>query len=93
MSNPDSHNNVVPFIRPNYYDRDKSPDLGVYEAHLVKFGMTPAEREEFLKALWTLICGFIDLGYGQHPTQHPNIADVIYATDLLETATQSKQAA
>ena len=31
--------------------------------------MTDAEKEEFLQALWQIIVGFVDLGFGVHPLQ------------------------
>jgi hypothetical protein len=31
--------------------------------------MTQAEKEEFLQALWTIIVGFVEMGFGVHPLQ------------------------
>ncbi len=75
MSNPTDTINVVPFTRHTEFDRGSRPDLTVYESHLERFGLTPAQRDEFLKVLWTILVGFVDLGYGIHPTQHPSVTD------------------
>ncbi|MEX3314816.1 hypothetical protein [Sulfitobacter sp. PS-8MA] len=76
MSNPIATSNVVPFIRPTNLNHDDGrPDFRVYEPDLERFGLTPAQREEFVKVLWTILVGFVDLGYGIHPTQHSSVPD------------------
>lgn len=70
MSNPLSSTTVVPFDRNKYCDSQSPPALTICEAQLKKFELTPEQKEAFLEALWTLLSGFIDLGYGLHPTQH-----------------------
>lgn len=76
MSNTTDTSNVVPFIPPTDLDRENGcPDFKVYEPHLERFGLTPTQRDEFLKVLWTILVGFVDLGYGIHPTQHPSVPD------------------
>lgn len=76
MSDPAYSSNVVPLIRPANLDRDDDrPDFKAYLSHLEGFGLTPAQRDEFLKVLWTILVGFVDLGYGIHPTQYPSVLD------------------
>jgi len=86
-------NNVIPFPSREGSARSISPDLSLYDKHLEKFGMTPKEQQEFLVALWTLISGFIDLGYGLHPTQHPHIPNDLHADILRAVDEHSKAAA
>lgn len=93
MSNHTSDSNVVRFVHPEDDHRCKGPNLATYETDLAEFGLTPAECEEFLQALWTLILGFIDLGYGQHPTQHSDVANEINAAILRTVEDRPKKAA
>lgn len=94
MSNPTDTSNVVPFIRSTNLDRDDDrPDLRVYEPHLERFRLTPAQRDEFLKVLWTILVGFVDLGYGIHPTQHPSVTDDLDDTILRTVDEYFKDAA
>jgi hypothetical protein len=44
-------------------------DFARYQGFLDHTEMTEAQREEFLKVLWSIIVAFIDLGYGIHPIQ------------------------
>lgn len=31
--------------------------------------MTPVQQQELLEALWIIVVGFVDLGFGIHPVQ------------------------
>ena len=44
-------------------------DVEKYQAYLDGSGMTDAEKEEFLQALWSIIVSFVELGFGVHPLQ------------------------
>lgn len=44
-------------------------DVALYEQHLADSGMTDDQKREFLEALWIIIVGFVDLGFGIHPVQ------------------------
>lgn len=44
-------------------------DLDKYQAYLDGSGLTPAQKEDFLRALWSIMVAFVDLGFGVHPVQ------------------------
>lgn len=44
-------------------------DIARYQAFLDSAEMTEAQKEEFVKVLWSIIVAFIDLGFGIHPLQ------------------------
>lgn len=44
-------------------------DVERYQRYLDHTDMSAAEREEFLRALWSIICNFVDLGFSVHPLQ------------------------
>ena len=44
-------------------------DVSLYEAYLAESGMSDNQKHEFLEALWSIIVGFVDLGFGIHPVQ------------------------
>ena len=45
-----------------------------------EFGMSDAQKEEFLQALWSIVVTFFELGFGVHPLQES--AEKIPATPL-----------
>ena len=55
------------------FDASSKPSITVdverYQAYLDGSNMTQAEKEEFLQALWTIIVGFVEMGFGVHPLQ------------------------
>jgi len=53
----------------NYRNGSVSVDLDRYGHLLDDPSLSVAEKEEFLKALWSIITTFIDLGFGVHPLQ------------------------
>jgi hypothetical protein len=87
MSNPANVPNVVPFRRDDEDGRNHLPNLTQYEDRLKEFGLLPKEQQKFLEALWVLISGFVDLGYGVHPTQCPQVPDGL-DTVVLRTVEQ-----
>jgi len=44
-------------------------DVEKYQSYLDDTAMTDAEKKEFLQALWQVIVGFVELGFGVHPLQ------------------------
>lgn len=44
-------------------------DVTRYQAYLDAPELSPEEREEIIKALWTIISGFVALGFDVHPVQ------------------------
>lgn len=44
-------------------------DIERYQAFLDGSGMTDAQKEAFLEALWSLLMNFVELGFGVHPLQ------------------------
>ena len=39
----------------------------LYEQYLENSDLTEVQKREFLDALWNIIIGFVDLGFGVHP--------------------------
>ncbi|WP_419739587.1 hypothetical protein [Ruegeria sp.] len=62
-----------PTGQPASDDTSDRPVLSVdcerYERFLRDNNLTDDEKREFLKALWTIIVDFVDLGFGVHPLQ------------------------
>ena len=44
-------------------------DVSLYEDYLENGDLTEEQKREFLEALWVIIVGFVDLGFGIHPVQ------------------------
>lgn len=44
-------------------------DIEKYQAYLDGSDLTPAQKEDFLRALWSVVVAFVDLGFGVHPAQ------------------------
>ncbi|WP_375451671.1 hypothetical protein [uncultured Devosia sp.] len=44
-------------------------DVALYERYLTESDMTDEQKREFLEMLWTIIVGFVDLGFGVDPVQ------------------------
>lgn len=44
-------------------------DIDKYQAYLDGADLTLAQKEEFLRALWSIIVALVDLGFGVHPVQ------------------------
>lgn len=55
------------------FDASAKPSLSVdvekYQAYLDGSEMNDSEKEEFLQALWQIILGFVEFGFGVHPVQ------------------------
>ena len=44
-------------------------DVAKYQAYLDGSGLTEAQKEEFLQALWSVVVNFVELGFAVHPVQ------------------------
>jgi len=44
-------------------------DIKKYEALLDDPSLSEAQKEEFLRALWSIVVTFVELGFGVHPLQ------------------------
>ena len=44
-------------------------DIQKYQSLLDESGMSDAQKEEFLQALWSIVVTFVELGFGVHPLQ------------------------
>ncbi len=56
-------------------------DVEKYQAFLDGSGMTDAQKEDFLQALWVIIVNFVDLGFEVHPAQEVCGKDATAGTD------------
>lgn len=52
-------------------------DVSLYEDYLENSDLTDEQKREFLQALWIIMVGFVDLGFGIHPVQQAWEADGI----------------
>jgi hypothetical protein len=50
-------------------------DYALYEKYLEDSDLTDEQKQEFLDTLWSIIVGFVDLGFCVHPLQQaaPNV--------------------
>ena len=46
-----------------------SIDVARYQEYLDGSDLTPEQKEEFLKAVWSIVVTFVELGHGVHPLQ------------------------
>lgn len=46
-----------------------SIDVARYQEYLDGSDLTPEQKEEFLRAMWSVVVTFVELGYGVHPLQ------------------------
>lgn len=44
-------------------------DIERYQAYLEGSGLSEAQKEEFIQALWSIVVAFVELGFGVHPLQ------------------------
>ena len=50
-------------------------DFSPYEDQVRELPMSAREKEILLQSLWRIILTFVELGYGEHPTQNLNDAE------------------
>jgi hypothetical protein len=46
-----------------------SVDVALYQSYLEDSGLSEAQKEEFLRALWGIVVSFVELGFDVHPLQ------------------------
>ena len=44
-------------------------DVERYRSLLEDSGLSEAQKEEFIQALWSIVVAFVELGFGVHPLQ------------------------
>jgi hypothetical protein len=44
-------------------------DVARYQEYLDGSDLTSEQKEEFLRAMWSIVVTFVELGYGVHPLQ------------------------
>jgi len=49
-------------------------DVALYEGYLEDSDLTEDQRRDFLEALWSILVGFVDLGFGVHPLQQAGLS-------------------
>lgn len=80
-------------------------DVALYEGYLQDSNLTEDERRAFLEALWSIVVGFVDLGFGIHPLQQTgqgcgqdgsslafDPADVLSSMPISQTSKNTKGA-
>jgi hypothetical protein len=67
----------APSIVPSMGDSDAAIrvpaltfDPDAYREFLAGSDVSESQRQEFLRALWDILVGFVDLGFGIHPLNH-----------------------
>lgn len=50
-------------------------DVERYEQYMRETGMSPAQKEEFLGAVFSIVMTFVELGFGIHPLQQVGEAE------------------
>ena len=46
-----------------------SIDTTKYQNYLDGANLTPEQKDEFLRSMWSIVVTFVELGYGVHPLQ------------------------
>ena len=65
-------------------------DVAHYQAILDDANIPDDEKRELITAIWAIITTFVDLGYGIHPIQNPDI--LASATKELPTTNTERPA-
>ncbi len=70
-------------------------DVERYEKMLNDCDLTEEQRQEFLETIWTIIVGFVDLGYEIHPLQQADVdgcgQDLDLTSFMAENVVSSKK--
>lgn len=66
-------------------------DVEKYQHFLDDADLSEAQKEEVLRALWSIICNFVELGYGVHPLQQAGNASPESACSLSCEHTAEKK--
>lgn len=59
-------------------------DVSLYEKHLAGSDMTEEEKRAFLETLWSIIVGFVDLGFGIDPVRQAQDAAACAQNDEMD---------
>ncbi|MFG1339970.1 hypothetical protein [Xanthobacter autotrophicus] len=49
-------------------------DAALYDRYLAESGLSEEQKREFLETLWTIIVGFVELGFDADPVAHALLA-------------------
>lgn len=49
--------------------RSLTIDVARYQEYLDGSDLTPEQKEDFLRAVWSVVVTFVELGFGVHPLQ------------------------
>ena len=77
------HNESKPPTLPNTAKPIVKLDYTLYAQYLDDADLTQAQKQDFLETLWTIIVGFVDLGFEVQPDNNgadqnePNLSDNI----------------
>lgn len=76
------------------HSRSLSIDFERYERFLAQSDLTADQKREFIETLWSIIVGFVDLGFGIHPLQQldENPGDRLADSTLIMTQAPSDEA-
>ena len=69
-----------------YAEPEVAVKFANYRELLEDMDMTEAQKEEFLQALWDIVTGFVELGFGTHPTQEAGGQDIEMRTFSTKAA-------
>ena len=73
MNHELNYGKVIDFVEArNHHELNRKRlevDVERYQGYLDNSGISDEQKAEVLKALWTVIVAFVDLGYGVHPAQ------------------------
>lgn len=71
MNRSETHDEAVPAlgITVNTAARSMTVDALAYQHLLDESGLSEAEKRELIETLWSVILGFVELGFGVHPLQ------------------------
>lgn len=66
--------NKPPHVRdpksgPDTSERILEIDTEKYQRYLDESDLTPAQKQQVIEALWSIIVNFVELGFGVHPVQ------------------------
>lgn len=61
-------------------------DVEKYQGYLDGSGLSQAQKEEVLQAMWLIIVSFVELGFGVHPAQEACGKTLLLGEDASQTA-------
>ena len=66
-------------------------DIERYQSYLDNSDISDEQKAEFLKALWTVIVAFVDIGYGVHPVQEGGAEIVSFPSPRLRCSNDTPE--